>query len=152
MSGLKGGFQQVQDYLLEEVLARQPAAVQDGMIKVSLLDRFCAPLVEALCLPAGDTAAAAMTGEEFIRAVNAANLFVIPLDVEGEWFRYHHLFRDLLRSQLERHHTPNEIAVLHVPHQRVVRVPGPDHGVDRTCTRGRGRRAGGRDHRGAPAR
>ena len=114
VSGLKGGFQQVHDYLLDEVLARQPARVQEGMMRVSLLDRFCAPLVEALCAPAGEPLTDRMTGEELIQVLQRANLFIVPLDVRGEWFRYHHLFQDLLKRQLERYHTPSEIMVLHM--------------------------------------
>jgi LuxR family maltose regulon positive regulatory protein len=113
LTRLKGGFQQVHDYLLEEVLARQPAGVRDCLLKISLLDRFCAPLVEAICPPDGDPAAAAMTGEDFIQSISRDNLFLIPLDPRGQWFRYHHLFQDLLTQQLKRDHSSQEIRAIH---------------------------------------
>ena len=53
LSGLKGGFQQVHDYLLEEVLARQPARVRDYLLKISLLDRFCARSLKRSAAPTG---------------------------------------------------------------------------------------------------
>jgi LuxR family maltose regulon positive regulatory protein len=107
--GLHGGFQHVHDYLLEEVLSRQPATVRDCLLRISLVDRFCAPLVEAVCLPDGDPAAQAITGAEFIQNIQRDNLFVISLDSQGQWFRYHHLFQDLLLGQLERERNPQEI-------------------------------------------
>jgi LuxR family maltose regulon positive regulatory protein len=113
LSGLKGGFQQVHDYLLEEVLGRQHARVRDYLLNMSLLDRFCAPLVEAVCCPDGDAAAVAMTGEDFIQSIQRDNLFVIPLDSHGRWFRYHHLFGDFLTRQLELERDSQEIRAFH---------------------------------------
>jgi LuxR family maltose regulon positive regulatory protein len=109
LSGLKGGFQQIHEYLLEEVLARQPARVRDCLLGVSLLDRFCASLVDAICPPDADTTAGAISGEDFVDRIQRDNLFVIPLDAHGRWFRYHHLFQDLLLGTLERERTSQEI-------------------------------------------
>ena len=112
LSGLKGGFQQVYDYLSEQVLRGQPEAVATCLLETSVLNRFCAPLVEAVSCSAEDSAAS-MTGEDFIQEIQLANLFVVPLDSRGEWFRYHHLFQDLLKRQLERCRSTSEIAALH---------------------------------------
>jgi LuxR family maltose regulon positive regulatory protein len=54
-----------------------------------------------------------MNGDEFIARLQKDNLFLIALDTENRWFRYHHLFRQLLQDQLNRHWSPEEIAALH---------------------------------------
>jgi len=104
----------VQDYLLAEVLSRQLPAVREALLKTSILDRCCAPLCQAVCAPECE----GMCGEEcdgqvFMERLAESNLFCIPLDERGEWVRYHHLFRDLLRRTLERRYNPEEIAALH---------------------------------------
>ena len=83
------------DYLLEEVLQQQPAPIQDFLMYTSILDRFCASLCDAVV---GD---AAITGQKILKEVRQANLFMIPLDNERKWYRYHHLFSELLRQRLE---------------------------------------------------
>ncbi|WP_419194252.1 LuxR C-terminal-related transcriptional regulator [Novipirellula herctigrandis] len=113
LSGLKGGFQQVYDYLSEQVLAGQPAEVRDCLLQTSVLNRFCSSLVEAVCVSGNDSNAKSISGDEFIAKAQLANLFVVPLDSGGEWFRYHHLFQDLLKRQLKRHHSESDIAALH---------------------------------------
>jgi LuxR family maltose regulon positive regulatory protein len=82
------------NYLGEEVLTSQPPRVRDFLLLTSVLNRLCAPLCNALT--GGDDAA------ELISEVNRANLFLIPLDDERRWFRYHHLFGGLLRHELAR--------------------------------------------------
>lgn len=88
-----GSHHFVLDYLIEEVLTRQAAHIQDFLLKTSILDRFCQPLCDAV-LQGDDDAQATL---EHIRQ---ANLFLIPLDNERRWYRYHHLFGDLLRKRL----------------------------------------------------
>ena len=110
--GLKGGFQQVYDYLSEQVLERQPTSLRTFLLRSSVLDRFSAPLLDAVCLPSDDSVLG-LTGEEFLQQVELANLFVVPLDEQRQWFRYHHLFQDLLKRQLERYHSADEIVELH---------------------------------------
>ena len=90
-----GSHHFVVDYLLEEVLQQQPASIQHFLLCTSILDRFCASLCDAVV---GD---AANTGQEVLENVRQANLFMIPLDNERQWYRYHHLFSDLLRQRLE---------------------------------------------------
>jgi LuxR family maltose regulon positive regulatory protein len=101
------------DLLLVELLARQPAAMRDWLLKTSILDRFCAPLCEAVCTPGAGPVEAAPGGKEFLKWLADAGLFVFSLDDQGEWYRYQHLFQLLLRHQLKRQHPPAEIAALH---------------------------------------
>ncbi|HEX8068751.1 MAG TPA: LuxR C-terminal-related transcriptional regulator [Pyrinomonadaceae bacterium] len=82
------------DYLLEEVLHCQPAGVQDFLLRTSVLTRLNGALCDALTLE--------QTGHETLAHLERANLFLIPLDNKGNWFRYHHLFADLLRLKLKQ--------------------------------------------------
>ncbi|GAP18872.1 LuxR C-terminal-related transcriptional regulator [Levilinea saccharolytica] len=89
-----GSNRYVLDYLVEEVLRQQTEAVQIFLLRTSILERMCGPLCEAvLCKPAG-------SGQEILEYLERANLFIIPLDNERCWYRYHHLFADLLRHRL----------------------------------------------------
>ena len=103
-----GGHRLVLDYLVEEVLQQQPERVQAFMLATSILDRLCGPLCEAVAgTPSG-------TGQDRLTALERANLFVVPLDDERVWFRYHHLFSELLRKRLGQSLSSEEIAGLHV--------------------------------------
>jgi LuxR family transcriptional regulator, maltose regulon positive regulatory protein len=82
------------NYLGEEVLVSQPAQVREFLLVTSVLNRMCAPLCNALTGRAD--------GAELISEIHRANLFLIPLDDERRWFRYHHLFGGLLRHELAR--------------------------------------------------
>jgi LuxR family maltose regulon positive regulatory protein len=88
-----GHDRQIGDYL-HEVLADQAPALRDFMLRTSVLERMCAPLRKALT--GADDATARL--EE----VERSNLFVVPLDSHRTWYRYHHLFRELLRHELEQ--------------------------------------------------
>ena len=92
------------DFLAEEVLGRQPAEIQQFLARTSLLARFCAPLCDAVT---GTTGGAAV-----IEVLERENLFLVPLDDNRQWYRYHHLFAQLLRSRLARTE-PALIATLH---------------------------------------
>lgn len=83
-------------YLADEVLAQLPADVQRALLALAIPERFCAGLCAALLDPPGDD----MPAEARLRQLVAANLFLIPLDEDGQWYRYHHLFRDLLRQRM----------------------------------------------------
>ncbi len=86
----------VLDYLVEEVLRQQTEIVQSFLLRTSILERMCGPLCEAvLCTPAG-------SGQEILEYLERANLFIIPLDDERRWYRYHHLFADLLQQRLQK--------------------------------------------------
>jgi LuxR family maltose regulon positive regulatory protein len=101
---LTGADWHIVNYLGEEVLATQPAEVRDFLLATSVLNRMCAPLCDAL------TGTADGTG--LISEVYRANLFLVPLDDEHRWFRYHHLFGGLLRHELART-APDRPPVLH---------------------------------------
>ena len=94
------------EYLLSEVLARQSPEIQDFVLRTSVLDRFCAPLCQVL------TEIPALRSQEIIDRIAGANLFVIPLDQEGKWYRYHHLFRDLLRPRLAQQYGTTVVSEL----------------------------------------
>ncbi|MEO1443031.1 MAG: AAA family ATPase, partial [Chloroflexota bacterium] len=91
-----GSHHFVVDYLVEEVLSRQSPDVLDFLIQTSMLDRMCGPLCDAI-LQRTEPASQAM-----IERIHQANLFLVPLDNERQWFRYHHLFGDLLRKRLHQ--------------------------------------------------
>ena len=84
----------VLDYLIEEVLHQQPEDVQIFLLRTSILDRLCGPLCDAVLHHS------AGSGQETLEYLEHANLFIIPLDNERRWYRYHHLFGDLLRQRL----------------------------------------------------
>jgi LuxR family maltose regulon positive regulatory protein len=91
-----GSHRFVMDYLVEEVLARQSARVQAFLLRTSILDRFCASLCDAVLLDAS------ASGRTTLDYLERANLFLVPLDNERRWYRYHHLFADLLQQRLQQ--------------------------------------------------
>ncbi len=99
-----GDDRYIVDYLVEEVLRRQPEHVRDFLLQSSILDRMCGPLCDAI------------TGQEdsrrLLESLEQGNLFVVPLDDKRRWYRYHHLFADVLRAYLldER---ADQVASLH---------------------------------------
>ncbi len=95
-AGLSGNQEQIADYLLEEVLKRQPEHLKRFLLGTSILERMTAPLCDAVL----GTADAAISLETLARS----NAFVVPLDDRREWYRYHHLFSDLLRAELKWRH------------------------------------------------
>jgi LuxR family transcriptional regulator, maltose regulon positive regulatory protein len=91
-----GSHHFVMDYLVEEVLQHQPESVQTFLLRTSILDRLCGPLCDAVLLDA------AASGQETLEYLEHANLFIVPMDNERRWYRYHHLFADLLRHRLQQ--------------------------------------------------
>jgi len=89
-----GSHHFVMDYLVEEVLQQQPESVQTFLLRTSILERLCGPLCDAVLL---DTSS---SGQETLEYLERTNLFIIPLDNQRRWYRYHHLFADLLRQRL----------------------------------------------------
>ncbi len=89
-----GDDRHVVDYLVTEVLERQPDEVREFLLGTSLLDRLSAPLCDAV-LARSDSA-------RMLDELERSNLFLVPLDTTREWYRYHHLFADLLRHELQR--------------------------------------------------
>ena len=103
-----GANQFVLDYLLEEVLHKQPEALQGFLLSTSILNRLNGSLCDALFQSENPSA------QEMLETLERDNLFVIPLDNERRWYRYHHLFRDLLRQRLSQKHGRDEIAGMHI--------------------------------------
>jgi len=91
-----GSHHFVMDYLVEEVLQQQSASVQMFLLRTSILDRLCGPLCDAVLRDS------TTSGQETLEYLERANLFIIPLDNERHWYRYHHLFADLLRQRLQQ--------------------------------------------------
>jgi LuxR family maltose regulon positive regulatory protein len=89
-----GSHRFVLDYLIEEVLHQQSEKIQAFLLRTSILDRMCSSLCNAILLDPD------MSGQETLEYLERANLFIIPLDNDRRWYRYHHLFGDLLRQQL----------------------------------------------------
>jgi len=108
----QGANQYIMSYLVSEVLAHQPQSMQTFLLVTSLLDRFCAPLCDAL-LNTGNIEQ--QTGsQEILEQLCLENLFLIALDQQNEWFRYHHLFQDLLRQQLRTAVSETDINQFHI--------------------------------------
>jgi len=106
MASLKGGFATIVDYLVTEVLSHQPPEMARLMAATAILNHFCAPLCDALQELAGAPGTGEMNGDEFIARLKKDNLFLIALDTENRWFRYHHLFQQLLQDHLHRYWSP----------------------------------------------
>ena len=100
-----GSNRYVIDYLVDEVMARQPEAVQTFLLRTSILERFCAPLCEYVVGERGKDS-------DIIDYLDRSNLFLIPLDDHKKWYRYHHLFADFLNQKL-RQSEPDRISELH---------------------------------------
>ncbi|MRR32100.1 hypothetical protein EG834_17630, partial [bacterium] len=100
-----GDNRYIADYLIEEVLQRQTAPMREFLLRTSILEQFSEPLCAALV----EDAAAA---REHLDNLERANLFLISLDNHREWYRYHHLFADLLRQRLRATHSQAEVASL----------------------------------------
>jgi LuxR family transcriptional regulator, maltose regulon positive regulatory protein len=94
VAGFSGSHRYVLDYLTEEVLDRQPQPLRGFLLETSVLERLSGPLCDAVC---GRT-----DSQRLLEQVERANLFLLPLDEVRGWWRYHHLFADLLRARLAR--------------------------------------------------
>ena len=103
----------IQEYLIEEVLEKQPPGLAKFICKASVFSRFCAPLCEAIGVVPADAAEASVDGSDYIEWLKDSGLFCISLDQQGKWYRYHHLFREQLQVQLKKRLTPDGIASLH---------------------------------------
>lgn len=93
---IAGGNRFITDYLIDEVLFQQPDRVQQFLLQTAVLERLCADLCDAVVNIENSQA--------ILETLEKSNLFVIPLDNNRNWFRYHHLFAEMLRFRLEHHH------------------------------------------------
>ena len=118
IAAFSGGDRHVADYLVAEVLERQPAELRGFLLRTSVLERLSGPLCDAVLETQGSA--------ELLGELEASNLFVVPLDDRRQWYRYHQLFAQLLRLQLG------------------AREPGPGAGA---ASAGRGLAPGGRQRR-----
>ena len=104
IAGFAGDDRYIVDYLVEEVLQRQTDQVRTFLLRTCLLDRLSGPLCDAVTGEPG--------GRATLEALDRANLFLVPLDDSRHWYRYHHLFADMLQAHLQDER-PDEIADLH---------------------------------------
>lgn len=93
IQAFSGSHRYVMDYLVEEVLSQQSASMQAFLLQTSILDRLCATLCDALT--------GMGNSQQVLSDLEQKNLFLIPLDDQRRWYRYHHLFADLLRKRLQ---------------------------------------------------
>jgi LuxR family maltose regulon positive regulatory protein len=107
-------------YLFEEVLTRQPQAIQDFLLASALPNQFCLSLCDAL----RDKDRWVQSSEDALAWLEQRNLFLVPLDDEGTWYRYHHLFRDALLQQLHRVRSVGEVERLHLAASEWFQVRG----------------------------
>jgi LuxR family maltose regulon positive regulatory protein len=111
VAAFAGSNRYVLDYLLQEVLYHEPQDVQAFLLQTSILDHLSGPLCDAVCA-VQDTSSSVASGQAMLERLEARNLFLIPLDDQREWYRYHHLFAELLRNRLERQDAA-QVADLH---------------------------------------
>ncbi|UCG23389.1 MAG: LuxR family transcriptional regulator, partial [Chloroflexota bacterium] len=122
VSAFAGSSRYIVDYLLDEVLAQRPEGSNDFLLETSILERMSGPLCDAVLGSghqgsgagerAGHTALSSSHSQAVLEQLEQANLFIVPLDDKRQWYRYHHLFRDLLHVRLKQSY-PDRIPVLH---------------------------------------
>jgi LuxR family maltose regulon positive regulatory protein len=127
IAGFTGSHHYILEYLTEEVLARQTEPVRQFLLQTCILDRFCGPLCDRVMgwePPVQPESAQAATtqrpgvpsgslaSQEVLEQLDHANLFIVPLDDQHLWYRYHRLFADLLRKQLGQQMAPEQVAEL----------------------------------------
>jgi len=107
-----GSHRFVLDYLIAEVLEQQSEKVQTFLLQTSILNRLTGPLCDAVCFGNTETTTGQENSQATLEILERANLFIIPLDDERRWFRYHHLFAELLHQRL-RLVLPKQLPMLH---------------------------------------
>ncbi len=105
IAAFTGSQRYVMDYLMDEVLRQQPTLLRDFLLKTSILDGLNGPLCDAVTQRTG--------GDGTLVYLEKANLFIIPLDESRELYRYHHLFAELLRHQLDLEYGKETVSELH---------------------------------------
>jgi LuxR family maltose regulon positive regulatory protein len=116
------------DYLAEDLLARQPEAVREFLLKTSLLDNLCAPLCDAICQ--------SDNGTQMLRQLERSNLFLFALDDNRQWYRYHNLFRDFLRGQTASWDKGKLSALHHAAAEWCARNERPSTGINHALASG----------------
>ncbi|MFI5212061.1 MAG: LuxR C-terminal-related transcriptional regulator, partial [Ignavibacteria bacterium] len=110
---LKGDALLVTEYLIKEVLFAQSEGIQEALINSSLLDRFNGELLNSMNSSGEKGKPGAASGIEFLKWLESTNLFLVSLDYEQKWYRYHFLFREFLLKQLKNKKTTQQISALH---------------------------------------
>ncbi len=105
IASFTGSQRYIMDYLIEEVLKKQPEEVQDFLLKTSVLERFTAPLCDAVT--------GRSDSQNMVLKLENDNLFIVPLDESRQWYRYEHLFADLLRHRLRAVSRTKYVTELH---------------------------------------
>ncbi|HBH29852.1 MAG: winged helix-turn-helix transcriptional regulator [Desulfofustis sp. PB-SRB1] len=109
---LKGTYAYVVDYLVTEILDRQPEGIRKGLLRSCVVNRFCAPLLDVLLEDDESSPVNEINGDALIEWLLSHHLFTTALDMESHWFRYHQLFQILLQRQLKADMNDKEIARL----------------------------------------
>jgi LuxR family maltose regulon positive regulatory protein len=110
VSAFAGDDRYVADYLLDQVLRRQPPPIQRFLMQTSILDRLCGPLCDAVMANQDISPDSSfVNSKQVLEYLERIGLFVIPLDHRRHWYRYHHLFADLLRSRLQALSEPRSL-------------------------------------------
>lgn len=109
LAGLHAENRYVIDYLMHEVLSQVSPAMRRFLLKTSILDQMCGPLCKAVIGPDDPEC----QPQEFLAWLEQAAMFTVALDARGEWYRYHHLFQDLLRQQFAQEASDDQVAALH---------------------------------------
>ena len=101
-----GSHHFLMDYLVEEILQQQSERIQNFLLRTSILNPLCGPLCDAILLDSSNS------GQETLEYLEQANLFIVPLDNERRWYRYHRLFADVLHAHLMKKQS-NQVPTLH---------------------------------------
>jgi LuxR family maltose regulon positive regulatory protein len=104
IEAFSGSHRYILDYLMEEVLEHQPTELRTFLLETSILERMCAPLCQHITGQAN--------AQEILEKIDHSNLFLVPMDDDRRWYRYHHLFADLLRTRLKEIR-PDRLLELH---------------------------------------
>jgi LuxR family maltose regulon positive regulatory protein len=113
ISAFTGADRHIVDYLVDEVLDQRPGGTQDFLLKTSILERVSGSLGDAV--RRGEKGSPGSEGgQQILETLERANLFVVPLDNQRQWYRYHHLFADLLRHRLRQAVDSAGLAALHL--------------------------------------
>ncbi len=139
-----GSHRFVLDYLVEEVLHQQPEHIQTFLLNTAILGRMCGPLCDAVL------SEPALSGQTTLEYLERANLFLVPLDNERRWYRYHHLFAELLRQRLHQETDEQGVDELHGRASGCSAGSG-DRGVPACGGRQRHRACGAADRRAGVA-
>ena len=111
INSFTGSHRYILDYLADEVLNRRPEGTKRFLLQTSILNRLSGPLCDAVC--SVGTATEQSNSRSILETLEAANLFIVPLDDERRWYRYHHLFAGLLRHHLAQEVGTQGVIALH---------------------------------------